>query len=74
MTTQTDAETYLRFQIIHHLSECECRDCGAPLYVGDTFIAGRDGNGNAFCSRRCAENHTGITITVSKAPPLPVGR
>lgn len=65
---------YRRYTVVHHSAECECRYCGGPLYVGDNFIASDNGEGDAFCTRLCAEHYTGLTAEVVKGPALPVGR
>ena len=44
-------------EILRGTEECQCLNCGFPMYVGDTvFIVDDD----PFCSKRCArEMHNG---------------
>lgn len=64
MPVTADTVRFNRYRIVHHAAECDCQNCGAPLYVGDRFIAQAD-QSPAFCGRHCAESHTGLTVSIN---------
>jgi hypothetical protein len=42
------------WHIIRHGEECECEECGYPLYTGDSAYY-TDDYGHVFCGKACAK-------------------
>jgi hypothetical protein len=45
-----------RYTITHHSQECQCEQCGYPLYVEDKVVT-EENEEHSFCTKKCLNEY-----------------